>query len=341
MAAHGFEQLKKHWDPHGGGFRQRLSRTGAPIGSATKTAYGNAFAIFGLAAYIELARDSDALALAQQAFDWLEDHSHDPEHGGYFQFIGPDGTPEREGQGNIPPKDQNSSIHLLEAFTALLQVWPDPQLRKRLAELMVLIRDVMVHDGRYLRLFFWRDWTPDSFARTRDHELDHVSFGHDIETAHLLLEASRALGMDEAATKSVAQTMVDHALRHGWDEEEGGIFDKGYFYGEQCTIVSDAKVWWTQFEALHTLLQMAALFPTRYHTYTLAALELWRYMKSYLLCPDYGSCYWAGLDTSPHHRRRPKGEAWKTPYHTYRGLTAALERIADGLGPPPISAMQP
>ena len=51
----------------------------------------------------------------------------------------------------------------------------------------------------YLQLFFHNDWTPVSFRdsskeeREANFRLDHVSFGHDYETAFLMLEASYAL----------------------------------------------------------------------------------------------------------------------------------------------------
>ena len=36
---------------------------------------------------------SVALKVARDAFDWLEDHAHDAEYGGYFEALKRDGTP--------------------------------------------------------------------------------------------------------------------------------------------------------------------------------------------------------------------------------------------------------
>jgi len=96
-------------------------------------------------------------------------------------------------------KDQNSSIHLLEAFTELYKVWPDALVKVRLQEMLELIRDKIVTQKGYLQLFFTYDWKPVSFHDSSDavimknKNLDHVSFGHDVETAYLMQEASETL----------------------------------------------------------------------------------------------------------------------------------------------------
>jgi hypothetical protein len=51
-----------------------------------------------------------------------------------------------------------------------------------------------------------------------------VSFGHDYETAFLMLEASHILNIaDDYETLKTAKKMVDHALDNGWDEKDGGF----------------------------------------------------------------------------------------------------------------------
>ncbi len=164
-AAHGFQFLSQYmWDQEHGGFHSLVTREGELISDAQwagyKTAYGNTFGIYGLAAYYAATGDVEGLELAKEAFRWLETHSHDSLYGGYFQFISPEGIPSKSGSGDVPPKDQNSSIHLLEAFTELYQVWPNDTLRERLEEMLLLVRDVMSTDKGYLNLFFQEDWSP-------------------------------------------------------------------------------------------------------------------------------------------------------------------------------------
>ena len=80
-----------------GGFFTLVTRKGEipPGDAANKDAYGNAFGIYALVAYYQLTRDTAALALAKKTFYWLETHSHDPVHKGYFQHLQRDGTPIR------------------------------------------------------------------------------------------------------------------------------------------------------------------------------------------------------------------------------------------------------
>ena len=63
VARHGVEYLRNTmWDEENGGFYTLVSQQGEPIlqgGNALKTAYGNAFGIYGLAAYVKASEDPD------------------------------------------------------------------------------------------------------------------------------------------------------------------------------------------------------------------------------------------------------------------------------------------
>ena len=87
------------WDKDGGGFFWTVGPGEQPH-SALKQMYGHAFGIYALAASYQATKDPKTLELAKKAFQWLEDHAHDPEHRGYFENVGPDGKPANAGQGN-------------------------------------------------------------------------------------------------------------------------------------------------------------------------------------------------------------------------------------------------
>src|SRR5688572_17518164 len=233
-AAHGFNFLKdKMWDKTNGGFYTLVDRKGNVKDGAGKTAYGNAFGLYASAAWYRASGDNNALRLAKDCFEWLERHAHDPILKGYYQDLLPDGTPAKRTAANpststVGYKDQNSSIHLLEAFTELYSVWPDPLVRQRLQEMLLLVRDVITTKKGSLTLFLQPDWTPVLFTDSSEavilqhRYLDHISFGHDVETAYLMLEASHVLGLkNDTATMRVAKLMVDHALQNGWDKING------------------------------------------------------------------------------------------------------------------------
>lgn len=344
-AAHGFQFLRdKMWDPLNGGFYTLVSRSGKhKEGDLVKTAYGNAFGIYALAAYYDATRDTAALNLAKEAFMWLENHSHDPVEKGYFQHLTMDGTPIRRDStaastAETGYKDQNSSIHLLEAFTELYRVWPDALVRERLQELLLLIRDTITTEKGYLTLFLEPDWTPVSFRDSTEevilkhHNLDHVSFGHDVETAYLMLEASETLGLEnDERTETIAKRMVDHALANGWDDSVGGFYDEGYYFKDKpgLTIIRDTKNWWAQAEGLNSLLLMSEKYPADDHRYFEHFVKLWDYVNTYLVDHDHGDWYAGGLDKEPDQKTALKGHIWKATYHHYRGMTNCIDRLQE------------
>ena len=340
IATHGFRFLRdKMWDAQYGGFYFLRNRKGEAAGDGgAKTAYSNAFAIYALSAYFTVSQDPQALELAQKTFAWLDQHSRDPEKGGYIDILERDGSwsflkghPRKE----APWKDQNSSIHILEAYTALYQVWPDPTLRERLLEILTLIRDTITTEKGYLTLFLERDWTPVSFRQASEAErmankyYDHVSFGHDVETAFLMLEAAAVLGMEnDARTAKVARKMVDHALGNGWDFKNGGLFYQGYYLEENgpISIIDEVKTWWVQAEALNAFLLMSRLYPDEAR-YQAAFESEWRYIDSYLIDKVNGGWYEEGLDQSPGQIRAPKARDWKVNYHNIRALIRCIEML--------------
>jgi cellobiose epimerase len=343
-AKHGFKFLKdKMWDKTYGGFYTLVDKQGKVKGDSTKTAYGNAFGIYALAAYYEASKDTSALSLAKETFMWLEKGSHDPVAKGYFQHLQRNGMPIKR-QPDTPStadtgyKDQNSSIHLLEAFTELYQVWPDPLVYERLKEMLLLIRDTIVTPKGNLTLFLYPDWKPVSFADsseaviTKHHQLDHVSFGHDVETAYLMLEASHVLGIhNDTTTLRIAKKMVDHALNNGWDNSVGGFYDEGYYFKDKpgITITHDTKNWWAQAEGLNALLLMADLFPDDELQYYKKFEILWRYTDNYLIDHEHGDWYAGGIDKQPEMKTALKGQIWKSIYHHYRSLDNCIQRLRE------------
>jgi mannose/cellobiose epimerase-like protein (N-acyl-D-glucosamine 2-epimerase family) len=341
LAQNGYKFLQDvMWDKSYGGFYTMASRKGNIIDS-TKNAYGNAFGIYSIAAYYKVSKDPTALAFAQEAFMWLERHSHDPVHKGYYQHMQRDGTPIRRSPSapataETGYKDQNSSIHLLEAFTELYAIWPNNLLRQRLQEMLLLIRDVMIGNKGYLTLFFHADWTPVSIRDSDDayimahHGLDYVSFGHNVETSYLLIEASYALKIpNDTITLRVAKQMVDHALENAWDTKAGGFYDAGYYFKDKpgLTIISKEKNWWSQAEAMNSMLLMSDIFPDDPIHYLDKFKQQWKYIQTYMIDHTYGDWYANGIDIDPAIKTSLKGHIWKGNYHQFRSMMNCVDRL--------------
>ena len=339
-ARHAYDFLVNHmWDEDHGGFYWLVNRQGEPILEGTvnsvKRVYGNAFGIYALSAYYAYCGEIAVLEDAQEAFRWVDEHAHDPDMGGYFPTLTQEGQPIDSSMFDsdypMPSyfyKDQNTSIHVLEALTELYHVWPNDTLETRLKEMFHLVRDRMVSVDGYLRLFFYDDWTSVSYqdstqeARETNYGIDHVSFGHDIETAYLLLEASEVLEEYEyAKTLEKAKQMVDHTLKWGFDPKNSGIFDRGYYLpgSDSLAIILDHKNWWSQSEGLNSLYLFSTFYPdeTRYRE---AFDKLWNYTKNYVIDHEHGGWYSHGLDTHPEAQEARKAQAWKGNYHNARSL---------------------
>jgi mannobiose 2-epimerase len=338
-ADHGFRFLKDTmWDRQYGGFYSYYPKNAGNDLSQYKLAYGNAFAIYALAAYYEVTKNPEALELAKRTFRWLDENSHDTLYGGYYNVLSREGhsvlsagfkVPEENyWKSNAVYKDYNSSIHLLEAFSELYKVWNDSLPGCRLQEMLAIVRDTMVSQYGYLHLYFHRDWQPLLFVdsaenvQRRNLDLDHVSFGHDIETAYLILEASAALGnKHDTLTHKVAKKLVDHTLLHGIDPENSGIYDAGMDVNgkDSIVIVIKSKNWWSQSEGMNAMLLFSRLYPEE-SVYWLSFMKQWEYIKDYCIDREHGDWYMEGLDNSPDAKNLAKASIWKGNYHTARAM---------------------
>ena len=288
-----------------------------------KHLYGTAFVIYAASQVSKVTGDALALKVARDAFDWLEQHAHDKQFGGYFEALRRDGTPILTWQSADPGaqrtdrlgiyygfKSMNSHIHLLEALTVLAKVDDRPIVRERLRETFFNVRDRIAVEPGALNLYLTRDWKAIPA---------HDSFGHDIETAYLLVEAAEELALaDDPKTPGMARLLVDHALDWGWDHEFGGFYDKGESFGGSA--FDRTKVWWTQAEGLNALMLMHTKYQGATDRYGAAFLKQWAFIEKHLIDPVHGG--WFGQTTREGQRQGDgaKADQWKANYHTSRAL---------------------
>jgi mannobiose 2-epimerase len=160
--------------------------------------------------------------------------------------------------------------------------------------------------------------------------IDYVSFGHDVETAYLMLEASHVLGLkNDTVTMITGKRMVDHALRNGWDNKTGGFYDEGYYFKgkKNISIIRNSKNWWSQAEGLNTLLLMADHFPDDPMRYFEKFKVMWQYIQTYMIDHEHGDWYEDGLDTRPERKTALKGHIWKGTYHNLRALSNCVQHL--------------
>ncbi len=317
--------VSKFWDKESGGVYWMLDYLGNPI-SDRKQIYAQAFAAYGLAEYSRVTGSAAALEWARQLYRLIEEHSGEPEYGGYLEACARDWSPLEDlrlSEKDLNcPKSMNTHLHVLEAYTNLLRVWPDEAMRESLGRLLELTMDRIVH-GSHFRVFFDSQWTSLT---------DHVSFGHDIEGSWLVQEAAEVLGeralIDRARELAVrmAGAVYDEGLDH-----DGSLF----YEASEGRLIDSNKHWWAQAEAVvgfYNAYQVSG--EERFRT---AAWRAWDFIADKVVDRIHGE--W-------HAKLKPDGTPWKAeedadaclvgvwkcPYHNGRMCLEMMERLA-GLKP--------
>jgi mannobiose 2-epimerase len=317
----GFEFLQRHMrDRRHGGYFSKVTDAGAPRDSR-KHAYLNAFALYGLVAYHRATGEREALDAAKDLFRTLEEKAHDRRHGGYVEFFTEDWRPITDPKepgyvGAIGTKTYNTHLHLLEALTELYRAWPDPLVRQRLEELLVINTSTVRHPDFPFNIDGWRpDWrmveTP---ANLR------ASYGHDVECAWLALDAGRALGLPPALLRGWADRLCGYSLKYGYDRQHGGFF----YTGPPGRPADDTrKEWWVQAEALVSMLQMYRLTGRR--EYYDAFRQTLDFVEKHQVARE-GS-WWATRAADGKPMGQQRSSPWQGAYHNGRAMLLCAKML--------------
>ena len=309
--------LTRFWDDTYGGLYWVVPVDGQPI-KPRKQIYGQAFGVYAFSEYYSATGDASALDKAIALFHTMEEHSHDPEYGGYFEAY----TREWHLADDMrlsdidmnEMKSMNTHLHVMEAYTNLLRVWDNEELRRRQTENVdIMMHHIISPTTFHTLLFFDQTWN----SRT-----DHISYGHDIETNWLLVESAEVLG-DEALieeAKAIAVKMAQAIYDEGLDAE-GGLVNDGDPSG-----VTDADFeWWPQAEAAVGFLNAYQLSGQSH--FLEAALRSWDFIERYFVDRQYGG--WFRHVTKDHviDPDAAKVSFWKCPYHNSRACMELMDRL--------------
>ncbi|MHA7966091.1 AGE family epimerase/isomerase [Paenibacillus sp. CAU 1782] len=321
MADRAYRYITRYFtDPQHGGLYWMLDCKGA-VKSSKKQVYGQAFAIYAFSEYYRATRDEDALTKAAELFHVLERHSYDPAGKGYIEALARDWSETNE--NSLSDKDlntkksMNTHLHVLEAYTNLYRVWPEPALRDKLRELIVvMLRHIVDNDSYHFKLFFDMEWNSQN---------SHISYGHDIEGSWLIHEAAEVLGDLELLQESIdiAIAMAEVTLREGVDED-GGLFNEA----EPGKLLDSDKDWWPQAEAVvgfYNAYQLSGASP-----YLEAARKSWHFIESNLVDKEYGEWIWSVKRDGSPSGNIEKVSPWKCPYHNSRACFEMIERLRGG-----------
>ena len=317
MADRAYAYLLEHfWDDQHSGLVWMVDSRGDFLDERKQT-YGQAFGVYAFSEYFRATGRKEALEYAIRLLESIEAHAFEPAHGGYVEALARDWSPLEDMRlSDIDlnvPYSQNTHLHLLEAYAALLRVWPEPTLRGRLQALWeILAFRIRDEKTNKLVLFQDRDWKPLS---------DAVSHGHDIEASWLLCEAADVLGDETISerTKAIGLAMAGGVLAEGFDHVHGGVSDAIDHHSPVL-----GKEWWPQAEAVVGFLNAFEL--SGREDYLDAALKSWHFIEQFVIDHTYGEWYYR---VSPEGRPEldlAKVSPWKCPYHNARAALEIIER---------------
>ncbi|PTY05940.1 N-acyl-D-glucosamine 2-epimerase [Opitutaceae bacterium EW11] len=318
MARWAYDDLmKRFWDLQNGGFYWSASAEGKPL-RTRKQIYGQAFGIYALTEYFRAAKDRTALDRAIEVCRAIEKNCRDPKHGGYFEAYTKAWVLEEDVRLSAvdlnEPKSQNTHLHVMEAYTNLLRVWPDAGLRRAQKELVELMLEKILDARTYhLGLFFDEAWRP----RT-----DRVSFGHDIEAAWLLTEAADVVGDSDlqARVRKVAVEIARVTLAEAIDSDGGLLYE-----ADSKGLTQTYKEWWPQAEAAVGFLNAYQI--SRDEKYLETSLRLWDFIEAHLVDRKHGEWIRSVDRSGKTASTDPKVSFWKCPYHNGRACLELIDRL--------------
>ncbi len=309
--------MTRYHDAKHGGFYWSINADGSVLRDR-KQIYGQAFAIYALSEYHAATAQREPLGQAIALFRLLEQHARERQHGGYLEAFARDWSPVADRRlssaDQNDPKSQNTMLHMMEACTRLLEVWPDPGLRLALRGLVeVMLTDILDARTCHLGLFFTNDWQRTS---------NKISYGHDIEAAWLLTRAAEVLG-DPVLTvriKTVALKIADVTLAEGTDTD-GAIFNMG----DPTGVIDDTREWWPQTEAVVGYLNAWQLSGEA--RYLAAAVKTWEFIETRLVDRQHGEWFRGVTREGKVIPSFEKVGFWKCPYHNGRMGLEAVTRL--------------
>ena len=324
LAARAYDYLMQWFmDREQGGVYWSLNADATPLDTKKQT-YAIAFAIYGLAEYVRLTNNQEALNAAIRLFEDLEAHAYKWDNekiskckNGYVEALTRDWQPIADMR--LSEKDENgvftmnTHLHVLEAYTNLYRVLKNVQrddvqgTKERITKQLRTLIDIFANRifdpaTGHLMLFFDEKWQPSN---------THTSPGHDIEAAWLLHEALEVFGDEELLNQTLP---VIHSLAQAAEDD-----------------IMDEKEWWCYAEAVVGYIDQWKLYQDEKPIESNINLELaetaFHYIQTHLMDRENGEWFWTILPDGTPDRTHDKAGFWKCPYHNSRMCIEIIERL--------------
>jgi mannobiose 2-epimerase len=310
--------LTVFWDQEYNGVYWQVDYRGKPIFNR-KHHYAQAFAIYGLSEYYQATQEAQSLEVAKKMFHLLEKYAYEPVYKGYIE--GSSRGWKRLEDMRLSEKEincrksMNTMLHILEAYSNLLRVWNDKNLKNQHRSLLEVFQNHIInHRSGHFNLFFDDPWNSLS---------DHTSFGHDIEGSWLLWEAAELQG-DPALTEQIRESVIHmaNAVYHDGLDNDGSMFYESSPQG----LINSNKDWWVQAEAVVGFYNAFQL--TGEYYFARAAYQCWEYIQNKMVDRKDGDWFKSlNRDGIPDTSRYKTGP-WECPYHHSRVCFEMMQRLS-------------
>jgi len=320
IATRAYEDLEHtFWDAEHKGFVWSVTYEGQFM-EVNKQIYLQGFAIYGYSEYFRATENVEALERAKEIYALIERHGMDSNNGGYIEWLTQDWNSQPDEPvnyiGSSTPKSQNTHLHLLEAYTNLLRVWPDENLRaKTIALAHILLDKIYDERTKHLKLFTDNLW---------NEEGDKISYGHEIEFAWLVSEAADVLQDEEISQSAgkVALEIANTTLSAGLTED-GSIAPESH---RKEVLATSNREGWAQAEGILGFLN--AHQRTGDVQYLTAAHRVWEFTKNRVINKqDVGGWYFF-LASDGEPIDTPAIHQFACPYHNGRAMMEGIERLS-------------
>lgn len=313
-ARHAYEFLRDRCvDKENGGVYWMMTYDGK-VSDGMKHTYNQAFAIYALSTFYKACGDKEALKLALELFETVEEKCVD--NVAYMEAFSVDWklipNDALSENGLMADKTMNTILHLIEAYTVLYDVSRDSRVLERLRFQLDITKDKIFDvNGNKLLVFF-------------DKNLDVIgdihSYGHDIEASWLLDRACDVIG-DKALISDwsarnlrIAENILNIAFENGAvnNERENDKIDK-------------KRVWWVQAESV-------VGFVNAYQhgggdKFLDAAGTVFEWIKNYQIDKRNDSEWWGEVTFEGKPMQTvDMVNPWKCPYHNGRMCIEILSR---------------
>jgi mannobiose 2-epimerase len=287
-----------------------------------KILYGQSFVLYSLTEYHRATKSAAPLRRAMALYRLIQDHAHDQKNQGWMEHFTADWKPIR-GCHSLAEvelmgcKSANTYLHLQESLTELYDATGDASVKQSLEEVLEINKRYFYpKNPAHSRLHRKPDWS--EVANTSSTIL---SYGHNVEFAHLMIRTENILGRTEDWPHFYAQ--INHALKFGFDHRRGGLYYRGRDDRPAC---DTTKVWWAQAEMMSALTE--ALLHEENAEHRRALNQLVHFVNEFQTDKRDGVWLYA-VTKQGKPTNTSKAHNWKDNYHDVRALVKFIEAFLE------------